>query len=74
MENQNSSKNHKTSIRELSPGNYFGEVSIIYDCEHSASVKALNYGTYGTISKEDCEEMFSIWPEYKERMIQNLIG
>jgi CRP-like cAMP-binding protein len=53
-----SNKKHKKNLRELIPGNYFGEISVIYNCDYSATVKAMNYGTYGMLKKEYCEEMF----------------
>ena len=65
---------NKATIRELFPGNYFGEVSLIYNCDHSATVKAMNYGTLGRLNKKQCEEMFMLWPEYRQAMEHSIIS
>jgi len=74
MEVDQSGKKHKEKLRELIPGNYFGEISVLYNCDYSATVKALNYGTYGIMDNSDCHEMFKTWPEYKESMISFIMG
>jgi CRP-like cAMP-binding protein len=45
-------------IRELHPGQYFGEVSFLYNTVTSAAVKATNYTSVGYLEKEKVEELF----------------
>ena len=55
-------------VRTLAAGNYFGEVSCILDCNRSATVTSLNFGTYGTIDKATVDELFSTYPTVKKSM------
>ena len=39
-------------IRTMNNGMYFGEISPLFDCKRSATIKARVYGTYGAFHKE----------------------
>ena len=36
-------------LRTLKEGDYFGEVSIIFGCKRTATVRVKDYGMYGTL-------------------------
>lgn len=44
-------------VRELQPGDHFGEISMIYGCQRSATVKAYDYCTCATLSKPAYQDL-----------------
>jgi CRP-like cAMP-binding protein len=70
---KDSTKPTKYRIRDLHPGQYFGEVSILFDSLASATVKTLNYGLAGAIPKEKTLELFDRHPFYKSQIMRAII-
>lgn len=54
-EDKEKDKNKKT----LTCGDFFGEVSIIYNCKRTSSVVGNTYGTYGKLQEETVLELFT---------------
>jgi CRP-like cAMP-binding protein len=54
------SKSNK--VRTLYPGDYFGEIAILYDSRRSTSVTSTNYTTLGMIAEKDVINLFEIYP------------
>ena len=50
---------------ELVKGDYFGEISILYQTRRTASVKCLNYCTFGQLK---CEDFNSLSPDLKNSL------
>lgn len=63
-------KNHKV----LTTGDFFGEVSLIYDCKRTSSVIGNTYGTYGKLDEGTVLELFAQHHEFtsylKERILK----
>ncbi|CDW87072.1 cyclic nucleotide-binding protein [Stylonychia lemnae] len=53
--------------RSLLPGDHFGEISMIYGCARTATVKANNYCTLAKLSKEHFEEMIHKTPQLLDK-------
>jgi CRP-like cAMP-binding protein len=70
---KDSNKPQKYKIRELHPGSYFGEVSILFDSLASATVKTLNYGLIGGIPKDKMLDLFNRHPLYESEMKKTVI-
>ena len=69
-EDEDADANHKV----LHAGEFFGEVSIIYNCKRTSSVLGNTYGTYGEIDEDSVLELFEEHPELetylKERILR----
>ena len=61
-------------VRTLGHGNYFGEVSPMFDCKRSATVMARNYGTYGELNKESMTNMMVKFPLFKVFLWENMMN
>ena len=49
-------------VQYLLPGNYFGEVALLFNCLRTATVRANNYCTIAELSKENFDEMIMLFP------------
>ena len=52
-------KDEKKIIREgdkITPGEFFGEISLVYGCKRTATVKAVKYSTLAVLTKKDYKE------------------
>lgn len=59
------------NLRQLEKGDYFGEVSLLFGCNRSATVKTSDYGMYGQITDDVLEmEIFKIDPAIKNALIK----
>lgn len=67
-------KKNKKPVRVLRTGDYFGEVSFIYNAHRSATVTANNYCTLGKIPADDVNELLTAYPIFKEQLTQRCIG
>lgn len=45
-------------------GDYFGEISLIYDCKRSATVISDKYTTVGVLTKENFKKVITSFPEF----------
>lgn len=55
-------------VRDIEPGNIFGEVALINGLRRTASVRSKVHCTVGAISDENFEELIRYFPEVKNRM------
>jgi CRP-like cAMP-binding protein len=55
-------------VRDIEPGNIFGEVALINGLRRTASVRSKVHCTVGAISDENFEELIRHFPEVKNRM------
>ena len=62
-------KNHKT----LSCGDFFGEVSIIYNCKRTSSIYGNTYGTYGKLNEETVKDLFIQHPGFETYLKDRII-
>jgi len=71
----NDDKMHSTNkkIRELHLGQYFGEISYLYDTTTTAAAHAGNYTTLGLLEQAKADELFSSFPDYRELIESNTI-
>ena len=62
------------SVRALSSGNYFGEVSPMFGCKRSATVMARNFGTYGELKKDSMTQLMDEYPLVKVFLWENIMS
>ncbi len=55
-------------VRDIEPGNIFGEVALINGLRRTASVRSKVHCTVGAISEESFGELIRYFPEVKNRM------
>ena len=55
----------RKELAKLERGDYFGEVSFIYDCRRTCSVKSTLYATLGCINATTMSELLRDYPEFK---------
>lgn len=60
-------------VRTLTEGDYFGEVSPMFDCPRSATVMARNFGNYGEMEQESLQAMMQDYPIVKGFMWENIM-
>ena len=53
-------------VRKLNEGDHFGEISLIYGCERTATVTATNYNTFAVLSSPAYHHLTYRYPEYEE--------
>ena len=61
--------NHKT----LTTGDFFGEVSLIYNCKRTSSVIGNTYGTYGKLDEDTVHELFSKHPDFQDYLKDRIL-
>ena len=54
-------------VRNLKPGQFFGETALITKMPRSASIRPKNYAVVGKVKSEKFDEMLFMFPELKER-------
>lgn len=59
-------------VRTLKGGEFFGEFALLTGQPRSASVKPKSYAKVGYFAKEKFEEMVFMFPEFKQRIQNNL--
>ena len=60
-------------VSNLSEGDHFGEVAMIYKCRRTATVVSCGYNTFARIMGGRLNLVISEFPEYKTCLIANLI-
>ncbi len=57
------------TLRELNPGDFFGELALLYDTPRTASVKCLEDSDVFRLSKHDFEHLVEQAPEIRNQLI-----
>lgn len=65
-------RNTDKTVRQLYPGDFFGEIAMIYRERRSTSVVSSNYTTLGKISTFKMNEAFAKFPDLKTFMIERI--
>ena len=60
-------------IRNLSEGDHFGEVSLIYKTRRTASIYSLNYNTYSRMSLSSFLSLTQLYPEFKANLKEHVV-
>jgi hypothetical protein len=63
----------QAKIRELKKGGYLGEISYLFDTTTTASAQTNNYTTMGVLEKEKADELFHLFPEYRNMIETSLV-
>ena len=53
----------KSKIKNLRPGDHFGEISLIFQCPCTATVRATKYSNVGNMSADKFKELLSLYPK-----------
>jgi CRP-like cAMP-binding protein len=56
-------KKNKQKLKNLRPGDYFGEISLIYGCKRTATVVSSKYSTLAMLKKDSYKEVLIEFPE-----------
>ena len=60
-------RTEEMKVAELNPGSHFGEVSMLYNCNRSATVQASYYLTCAKINRQNYNELLQIYPSLNAR-------
>ena len=55
-------------LRFLDKGDYFGEVSLLFNCHRTATIIVNDYGMYGKLNDSVMEEIFMLEPSFKKAL------
>ena len=53
-------------VRILNPGDHFGEIGMLYECNRSATVIAMNYCTCAKLNRSNYNELLQIYQGLNE--------
>lgn len=56
-------KKNRHKLKVMRPGDYFGEISLIYGCKRTATVKSSKYSTLAILQKPQYKEVLVEFPE-----------
>lgn len=65
--------NEQIFVRTLESGNFFGEISSLYGCKRSATVKAIDYCVYGELDPKETLAIFEMDPAVKRRFEKHAV-
>ena len=57
----------------LVPGDYFGEVSLLFGCRRTATVESTNYCECVVVPNEEFMQLMANYPSYKNFLVRNSI-
>lgn len=66
-------RNKNKKVRQLYPGDYFGEIAFLYNSKRSTSVTSTNYTTLGKIAESEVKNLFETYPFLKEELTKRTI-
>lgn len=69
----NDALNKKKSKKMLGPGYYFGEVSLIFGCKRSATVKAKQYSQCSMITQKEFQHLVSNHTFFRRFLVGNIL-
>ena len=67
-------KQNLNKLRRLRPGDFFGEISLLYGCERTADVISQKYSTLAKLRKEDFALLLYEFPELTYELKQSIFG
>lgn len=56
----------------LRPGDFFGEISMIYGCNRTATVKSFKYSTLAMLTKAQYKEILIEFPSLQDELKKHL--
>lgn len=59
-------KRNTQIIKTLRPGDYFGEIALIYGCKRSATVTSTKYSTLAMLNKNNYKEILIEFPDLQQ--------
>ena len=62
--------NRKQKI--LKPGDFFGEINMIYNCKRTASVRSKNYCTLAMLEKKSFMEITDSYPDLADQLKKHI--
>ena len=65
-------KKNKHKLKMMRPGDYFGEISLIYGCKRTATVKSSKYSTLAILKKAQYKEVLVEFPEMEEQLKKSI--
>lgn len=65
-------KKNKQHLKNLRPGNYFGEISLIYGCQRTADVVSSKYSTLAMLNKVNYKEILIEFPDLQEGLKKSI--
>ena len=61
-------------LKRLRPGDFFGEISLIYGCERTADVISQKYSTLAKLRKKDYHVMLFEFPELTQELKKSIFA
>ena len=61
-------KKNQRKIRTLRPGDYFGEISLMYGCKRTAEVTSNKYSTLAMLTRANYRELLFEFPMLVDEM------
>ena len=65
-------KKNTQILKILRPGDYFGEISLIYGCRRSATVKSTKYSTLAMLKKDSYKEILIEFPDLQYQLKKHI--
>ena len=60
-------------VRKLGSGSFFGEVALLTESKRTATIRTLNFCTYGTLSQTHLADLLTKFPSLKDSFLQHII-
>lgn len=57
----------------LRPGDYFGEVSFLFDCRRTSTIKAKLYATLGCLSHDKINGILNRFPHFRSHLKNDVV-
>jgi len=57
----------------LRPGDYFGEVSFLFDCRRTSTIKAKLYATIGALGHESIKSLLQEYPVFRQHLKNDVV-
>ena len=67
-------KKHDKKIKNLRPGEYFGEISLIYGCKRTSSVNSSKYSTLAMLNKTHYKEILIEFPDLQSQLKKSIFA
>jgi CRP-like cAMP-binding protein len=65
-------KKNRQRLKTLRPSDYFGEISMIYDCKRTATVTSMKYSTLAMLKKDFYKEILIEFPNLQEQLKKSI--